>query len=1500
MSKRIKNKVRYFVILLLVALILTKAIYTTQFSARVRASIGNVVNRTVNGNVMEFECSDNRKVKLELCTERTVRIRLSDANGNYRQYDPQYYMVQIDAELLPAVAHTTIVEDDCYKIKTSKMEVRVYTSPLRIAMFDLNGELLSRDSSEGMYQKGNAVGVKKVEGTSNAGGIFGFGSGDHGRRAELNRYEQDFNEFSMSHGRVVAPFFMSTVGYGIFLNTIEKNTVFYKHGGGFQTEGYLDYFFMYGPDFKTILNEYAEITGRMEVYGKWAYGFMLSKYGNDNATQAEFLQWIKRLRNEGYPTDCYVFDYGWRGDIADTGSYSAGNKFGKQMWSNDKTKFPNVAEMFEEARSLGFHVGLHNNAGTPEAKGGTMLYNEETARDWVNSCMKVIESGQGDWFWPDEFDVLGYNTAPTFSAKGAYEEWIKSSKVNTRPMFITRGSYAGQHYATAWSGDINNTSEELAYQIGFGIDTGLIGYWATSNDLGGFMKKPSNELYTRWVSEFGAWSSIMRTHGHDGREPWLYDEIAQNTLKSNLKIRYSLYPYIYTTAWQGYSSGVPMMRAMILEDGSQSNNKAWNLNKQYYFGDWFLVAPATDTSDTVVSVWLPSNTTWYNYYTGEMFFGGENGKMIRVSASLDEIPVFVKAGAIVPVGPDVNYADEKPLNPLTLDIYPSGTTSYTLFEDDGETRNYITNNAYSTTKYTCVQNGKDISFKIGARVNHNPDLCNYIVQDRSYNLKFNNIANVYGVLSSGAMINRTSTLAEYNVASQGYFYDEAKRILYVKVFDNGNEMNISISSDGLTDAVYGNENQGLPPQRVTDGYVYEAENSELISVDGSEIKVSSEWKGYTGSGYVSMANGDKIDLDLNVVLGGTYDFVLRIRCARKSLYDNKIRTGMLYLDGESLYGLNVTPTNASDSSGNGIWTEYRINDVVLTEGRHKISVKAEGVNGGDFDLDSVKFNRHDTSVDAFSEIKGETATTLQGEIGIIQDEGLSVIRATENGAWAQFSSIKGQNKSGLNVRIKSFTLGTVVVYENGVGDKVLASFDVSSDGEWHVYQIDCKNTDAVESDVYFEFKSTATKPDIRLDWFKFTKKVNAYSSIQSVIADEKNNINVGTDCLINIYNGSYAKFSALDFGSSGASVINMYASCGNTGAGGTVEAYLDEISSDSLIGVVNITGTGSWSNKQTFTGNCKLVKGVHDVYFVFKSNFSKAVCDFYSFYFSELTTIKQETTIELENGTGITNDAGNGLRVDSEWSGYTGNGYVAGWKKVGNYVEFYANVEKYGLYAIKLRGSAGLKNNALQDSTNRTGTIYIDGLKVASFGLTVQSSWSVWIDYDFGCIRLSNGTHTFKIVAEGENAGNFNLDSLSFERITDESSLRDFIDEINQLNPSAYGKTSWNLLQNAVAQAQNILSSVSLTQNSVEEALSQLILAKNSLVSASNTSSSINNADKSSNSENISSSSTSNKAVKSDKKSSGCKNSIGSTEYLALAGFVAVGTIIKKKRKNKK
>lgn len=621
------------------------------------------------------------------------------------------------------------------------------------------------------------------------------------------------------------------------------------------------------------------------------------------------------------------------------------------MWNNDTEEFPDIEAMFEEADALGFHVGLHNNAGTPEANGGDALYVPENEATWVKSYMdSVITTGFGDWFWPDEFDVLGSNSAPVLAAKGAYEAW-KEYTDESRPMFLTRGSYAGQHFASAWSGDISPSSEELLNQVGFSLDAGLVGYWAVSHDLGGFTGRPTDELYTRWVAEFGAWNGIMRTHGHGGREPWTYNETAQETLKKNLKIRYALYPYTYSLAWQGYSQGVPMMRAMILEDESQYNPDAWDLNQQYYYGDWFLVAPAAETTDAQRSVWLPPDTVWYNYYTGERYEGGEDGKTIVVAAALDEIPVFVKGGAIVPMGPDVQYADELPLNPLTLDIYPHGESTFTLYEDDGVSREYITENAYTTTQFDCVESESDIQFTVQERQNGNASA--YVPEDRFYNLQFHHIQAVSGVTVNDAQVAQVETMDEFNVSDQAFLVDENTGMVYVKTKDTGEKIEILLHNVDKKDAQLG----------------------EDLSDDGENIKESSE------------------------------------------------------SESESVQTVDAFEKIEAESG-------------VLSE--KMVSAEAQGASGG------------------------------------------AAVSTSQNGASVAFAGVTGENRKGLEICVKSKTGGRIIVYENGVGDKVLAMLDVPVCDDWTVLRAESKNTDAVTGMISVEFLSnTGDEMDMQMDYFRF-------------------------------------------------------------------------------------------------------------------------------------------------------------------------------------------------------------------------------------------------------------------------------------------------------------------------------------------------------------------------------------------------------------------------------
>jgi alpha-glucosidase (family GH31 glycosyl hydrolase) len=738
----------------------------------VPTNISDYSSYSRNGNDVTFTCGSG-EVKLSFCTSKMVRVRLSPDKAYRSDTDPDYFMVQ--KYNWPTVSLTISDAGSYIRVESSDLIVRAQKSSFRLQMYQKdNTTLIVKDSdSQGMYWDGTKRGVYKTEGSGN-GGRFGFGGGDHGHSDPFNKVA-GYNQFGITHGRVIVPFFMDTAGYGTFLNTVSSATAF-DGTGGFYTDQYLDYYFMYGPDFKSILNQYSELTGRMNLLGKWAYGFMLSKYGNDNATQSEFSQWINRLRNEDYPTDVYVFDYGWRGD-----------KYAPHRW--DTTRYPDLTTMFNEARSLGFHVGLHNNKGTPEAHDGAFTNPTYANEWWVAHRDNCISPGRGDFFWPDEFDVSGDNLMANRAAKVVHEQWLNLT-ANQRPMFMTRGGYANHHFAVAWSGDIDNTITEMKYQISNSLLMGLSGYPYFSHDLGGFLAKPTNTLYTRWVAEFGSFCSLMRAHGHNGREPWLYDTTAQTTLRKFLKLRYKLYPYNYTTAWQGAHDGIPMMRAMVLEN--QNNSACWNMNYQYYWGDWFLVAPALSESATDVSVWLPPGT-WYNYFTGQQFAGNQT---ITAHAELNEMPVFVKAGAIIPMGPAVSYADQFPLDPVTLDIYPAdGSSEYTLYEDDGVTRKYLLNDAYCLTKYTCQKTGPDITLTVNARVLPNPSVYSPN-SPRSYLLQFNLTPSVNYVKKDGTALSNYTTLAALQAAQQGWYLDSNTHIAYVKFPDSGVQIQISLQTTG--------------------------------------------------------------------------------------------------------------------------------------------------------------------------------------------------------------------------------------------------------------------------------------------------------------------------------------------------------------------------------------------------------------------------------------------------------------------------------------------------------------------------------------------------------------------------------------------------------------------------------------------------------------------------------------------------------------------------------
>jgi alpha-glucosidase (family GH31 glycosyl hydrolase) len=310
---------------------------------------------------------------------------------------------------------------------------------------------------------------------------------------------------------------------------------------------------------------------------------------------------------------------------------------------------------------------------------------------------------------------------------------------------------------------------------------GLSGFPFWGNDLGGFPTKPSSRLHVRWAAQFGTFCPLFRVHGIaysprvGGREPWCYDLEAQEIFRKYDELRYLLIPYIYTYAHEACKAGLPIMRAMVLE--YQNDENAMGKDLQYMFGEYILVAPVTReylrVSDMSLigkkEVYLPKGK-WIDYWTHEIYEGPAS---INYTADLGTIPLFIKAGAIIPMAPRMSYVGEREVDPLLLDIYPLENNTFSLYEDDGTTLEYR-ENFFTTQAFDLRVMGDEMRIRIG--------ICEGAYRgmpsQRRYILKVNCMPEKP---SSITIENRE--LKEYeNIdnVEEGWYYDFNRKITFIK------------------------------------------------------------------------------------------------------------------------------------------------------------------------------------------------------------------------------------------------------------------------------------------------------------------------------------------------------------------------------------------------------------------------------------------------------------------------------------------------------------------------------------------------------------------------------------------------------------------------------------------------------------------------------------------------------------------------------------------------
>jgi alpha-D-xyloside xylohydrolase len=263
----------------------------------------------------------------------------------------------------------------------------------------------------------------------------------------------------------------------------------------------------------------------------------------------------------------------------------------------------------------------------------------------------------------------------------------------TGTLLLTRSAFLGQQRigAAVWSGDLYPTNWAFQHQIAAGLNFALSGmpYWTT--DVAGYfplyngatMTTPEyQELYARWF-QFGAFCPMFRTHGHrDPNEIWTYDKV-EPVLLAYDRLRYRMMPYIYSLAWKMTHDDYTMQRPLVMD--WRTDHKVWNLGDEYMFGPAFLVSPVWKEGARKRTVYLPASNGWYDFWTGEKVSGGQE---LEVDAPIEKLPLFMRAGSIVPLGPEIEYAGEKPGDPIEVRIYRGADGAFNLYEDEGDSYRY--------------------------------------------------------------------------------------------------------------------------------------------------------------------------------------------------------------------------------------------------------------------------------------------------------------------------------------------------------------------------------------------------------------------------------------------------------------------------------------------------------------------------------------------------------------------------------------------------------------------------------------------------------------------------------------------------------------------------------------------------------------------------------------------------------------------------------------------
>lgn len=659
-------------------------------------------------------------------------------------------------------------EPPAVKVDDSKDEVRVTSgntvarimkSPLLIDFArDVGDVLVADDPDLPMGWENGSVRVWKKMPEDE--GYYGLGD----KAGPMNRRDRAFTMWntdayawreSTDPLYKTIPFFIGLrkgLAYGIFFdNTWRSSFDFGKEGHDFYSfgaeGGEINYYVFAGATPARIVQDFTALVGRAKLPPLWTLGFQQSRYSYE--PEERVYEIAKTFRNKKIPADAIYLDI----------DYQDKNK----PFTVNRAEFPTFEKMISDLTAQGFHTvlitDLHikkepNNGYAPYDSGakddvfvkradgttfvgavwpGDSVFGDFTmakAREWWGGLYKNFVDMGVAGFWNDMNEPSVFLTAtktmpldvrhrlddgttlPHLAIHNVFgmenvratEEGLLKLRPNERPFVLTRAAYAGtQRYAATWTGDNVAVWNHLGMSTPMLLSMGISGYGLVGDDIGGFAGSPTPTLLTRWI-EIGAFNPIYRDHTAKGtadQEPWVHGPEHTAIRKQFIEERYRLLPYIYTAVEEMSRTGIPLMRPLLLE--YPQSPEFFGDDSEYLFGHDLFVSPVTSELQDEKVIQLPPGS-WYDYWSGEK---SSDRELKKLKPALNELPVFVRAGAIVPRQPLVQNTGETPNGALELRVYPGPDCKGSLYQDDGHSLNYE-HGEFLRVSYTCQVGGAAI------------------------------------------------------------------------------------------------------------------------------------------------------------------------------------------------------------------------------------------------------------------------------------------------------------------------------------------------------------------------------------------------------------------------------------------------------------------------------------------------------------------------------------------------------------------------------------------------------------------------------------------------------------------------------------------------------------------------------------------------------------------------------------------------------------------------